>query len=201
MNLATILSQGESEGVEFKSAFNDEALETVGAFANAAGCLLLISVEPAGEVAGVSVAKKTLEDLANRIQEATNPRLQPSIMKIEHGARTVIAIRMDYVREHGRITNRAYRELTDLSDEAAGREIAGLLDRGLLEQVGKGRSTANVLKNELAIPEGEKGRQSPRFEGGDGERLCQHASMPHWRKEAEAAAILAGALRNRMDNV
>jgi len=25
--------------------------------------------------------------------------------------------------------------------------------------------------------------------------------MPHWRQDAEAAAILAGALRNRMDNV
>ena len=53
---------------------------------------------------------------------------------------------MDYVREHGRITNRAYRELTGLSDEAARREIAGLLDHGLLEQVGKGRSTAYILK-------------------------------------------------------
>ncbi len=31
--------------------------------------------------------------------------------------------------------------------------------------------------------------------------LRHHASLPHWRKDAEAAGILAGALRNRMDNV
>jgi hypothetical protein len=31
--------------------------------------------------------------------------------------------------------------------------------------------------------------------------LRHHASLPHWRKDAEAAAILAGALRNRRDNV
>jgi adenine-specific DNA methylase len=31
--------------------------------------------------------------------------------------------------------------------------------------------------------------------------LRHHASLAHWRKDAEAAAILAGALRNRMDNV
>jgi len=31
--------------------------------------------------------------------------------------------------------------------------------------------------------------------------LRHHASMPHWRKDAEAAVILAGALRNRMDDV
>lgn len=53
----------------------------------------------------------------------------------------------------------------------------------------------------MAIPEGGKGRQASRFEGGDGERLLHRASAPDWRKDAEAAAILAGALRNRMDNV
>jgi adenine-specific DNA methylase len=31
--------------------------------------------------------------------------------------------------------------------------------------------------------------------------LRHHASLPHWHQDAEAAAILAGALRNRMDNV
>ena len=56
---------------------------------------------------------------------------------------------MAYVREHGRVTNRAYRELTGLSDEAARKEIAGLLDLGLLEQIGKGCSTAYVLKKQV----------------------------------------------------
>ncbi len=54
-----------------------------------------------------------------------------------------------YVREHGKITIRAYRELTGLSDEAARKEIAGLLDLGILEQVGGGRSTAYVLKKRV----------------------------------------------------
>ena len=31
--------------------------------------------------------------------------------------------------------------------------------------------------------------------------LRQNASMPHWHKDAEAAGLLAGALRNRQDNV
>ncbi len=31
--------------------------------------------------------------------------------------------------------------------------------------------------------------------------LRQNASMPHWHKDAEAAAVLAGALRNRQDHV
>jgi ATP-dependent DNA helicase RecG len=97
MNLARLLSQGESETVEFKASFNDEGLETIGAFANAAGGSLLIGVQPPGVVCGVSVGKKTLEDWANRIQDATDPRLQPSITKVGHAGKAVIAIRVEPV--------------------------------------------------------------------------------------------------------
>jgi ATP-dependent DNA helicase RecG len=54
-----------------------------------------------------------------------------------------------YVREHGRVTNRAYRDLTGLSDEVGRKDIAELLDHGVLAVVGKGRSTAYVLKKRL----------------------------------------------------
>ncbi|MEI8191153.1 MAG: RNA-binding domain-containing protein, partial [candidate division NC10 bacterium] len=97
MNLADILSQGESEIVEFKASFNDEALEAIGAFANAAGGSLLIGVEPTGAVCGISVGKKTLEDWANRIQDATDPRLQPSIARVEHSAKALVVIRIEPV--------------------------------------------------------------------------------------------------------
>lgn len=97
MNLARVLSQGESETVEFKASFNDEALEAIGAFANAGGGWLLIGVESTGTISGVSVGKKTLEDWANRIQEATDPRLQPSIIRAEYAGKTVVAIRVEPV--------------------------------------------------------------------------------------------------------
>jgi len=51
-----------------------------------------------------------------------------------------------YIREHGSITNRNYRELSGLSDEAARKDIAQLRERGVLTAVGKRRSTAYVLK-------------------------------------------------------
>ena len=54
-----------------------------------------------------------------------------------------------YVREHGRVTNRAYRDLTGLSDEAGRKDIAELLDHGVLAVVGKGRSAAYVLKKRV----------------------------------------------------
>jgi ATP-dependent DNA helicase RecG len=69
--LFDLIATGESETVEFKESFVDEALETIGAFANARGGILFIGVKDSGDVLGVQVGKKSLEDIANRIQEAT----------------------------------------------------------------------------------------------------------------------------------
>jgi ATP-dependent DNA helicase RecG len=90
MNLADLLSQGESEIVEFKASFN--------------------------QALGLS-----------------NRQLQ------------LIA----FIRQHGKITNRDYRELAGLSDETARKEIQQLRDHGVLETVGKGRSTAYVLRRRV----------------------------------------------------
>src|SRR5579862_4435607 len=91
-NLLAIIAGSESETIEFKEKFGDEALETVGAFANARGGNILIGVTNSGEICGVQIGKKSLEDIANRIQEATDPRIQPSISIIEPDKKKLIAI-------------------------------------------------------------------------------------------------------------
>jgi len=53
-----------------------------------------------------------------------------------------------YVREKGRITNREYRQLTGLSDEATRRELAGMIGSDVLRVIGKGRSTAYILRQQ-----------------------------------------------------
>lgn len=90
--LSNILQEGESASVEFKTSFNDEAIEAVGAFANAHGGMVLIGIHDSGSVVGLSVGKKTLEDIANRIQEATDPRLQPSLSLISYNKKNIIII-------------------------------------------------------------------------------------------------------------
>lgn len=84
VDMADILKSGESETVEFKESFGEEALESVGAFANSSGGTILIGVRDNGDVCGYSIGKKTLEEVANRIQEVTDPRLQPSIFFLKH---------------------------------------------------------------------------------------------------------------------
>jgi ATP-dependent DNA helicase RecG len=71
--------KGQSETLEFKRSFGAETIESLGAFANADGGTVLIGVEDDGSVSGITVGKKTIEDWANQIREATDPRLLPSI--------------------------------------------------------------------------------------------------------------------------
>jgi ATP-dependent DNA helicase RecG len=88
----TLIKQGESEIVEFKESFNDSALEAVGAFSNAGGGTVFIGVTDQGQAIGLQIGKKTIEDMANRIQEASDPRIQPSISILEHEEKKIIAI-------------------------------------------------------------------------------------------------------------
>jgi len=51
-----------------------------------------------------------------------------------------------YVKEKGNISNREYRGLTGLSDEGARIDLSALVDMGILEHRGGGRSAHYVLK-------------------------------------------------------
>jgi ATP-dependent DNA helicase RecG len=52
-HLESLLQQGEAETVEFKETLDNEALETVAAFANTKGGTLLIGVFDDGVVCGI----------------------------------------------------------------------------------------------------------------------------------------------------
>lgn len=50
-----------------------------------------------------------------------------------------------YVGEHGRITNRAYQAMCEVSYDTAHRDLRELVEKGLIERRGSGRSTNYVL--------------------------------------------------------
>ena len=93
--ISNLVPQGESETLEFKTSFNDESLETIVAFANAQGGTLLIGVSDEGEISGIQLGKKTLEDWANRIKDSTDPRLQPSMVQNAFEQKMVVLIRIE----------------------------------------------------------------------------------------------------------
>ncbi len=121
-NLSNLLQEGESTSVEFKTSFNDEAIEAVGAFANAHGGMVLIGINDSGNVVGFSVGKKTLEDIANRIQEATDPRIQPLIVVVEYEEKQIVVIQVSAmtgtpVSVRGRYFRRSGKTVQRMSHE------------------------------------------------------------------------------------
>lgn len=53
-----------------------------------------------------------------------------------------------YVKEKGKITNREYRQLTELSDEGARRDLSGIVKKKVFKVKGKGRSISYVISGD-----------------------------------------------------
>ncbi len=92
--IADLIASGESETLEFKESFGDEALETIGAFSNARGGILLIGIKDSREVVGFQIGSNTLEEIANRIQNVTDPRLQPSFSVVQYKNKNIVSIQI-----------------------------------------------------------------------------------------------------------
>ena len=92
--LRELVKKGESTGVEFKENFDRETTETVGAFANTKGGIILIGVSDKGEVNGVQIGKGTMNDWANQISQSTEPRIIPEIERSEIEGKNVVIIRI-----------------------------------------------------------------------------------------------------------
>jgi ATP-dependent DNA helicase RecG len=92
--LRKLLREGESENLEFKESFDREAVETAGAFANARGGIILVGVSGKRQPTGVELGKGTVNDWANQISSATDPRVIPDIEVLKTGRTTVAAVRI-----------------------------------------------------------------------------------------------------------
>jgi ATP-dependent DNA helicase RecG len=52
---------------------------------------------------------------------------------------------MEYLAERGKITNREYRQMFNISQETAANDLAVLVERSLVKRHGSGRSTVYHL--------------------------------------------------------
>ena len=53
---------------------------------------------------------------------------------------------LDYMRKHSRITNKAYRELFEISERTARRELKDLVGKGILQTNGVSRNTFYAIR-------------------------------------------------------
>ncbi len=92
--LENLIGISESTKVEWKQSLSEinEIIETIAAFSNAKGGKVFIGVTNTGEAIGVQVVKGTLEELANRIAQNTDPKIQPRIVVEKAKGKNIIVI-------------------------------------------------------------------------------------------------------------
>jgi ATP-dependent DNA helicase RecG len=92
--IVKLLKEGESEKVEFKPSLSqtDKIMGSISAFSNTKGGLIVIGVSDKGEVLGVDIGKKTIESLANKIKQNTDPMVYPSIRVEESDKKQMVVI-------------------------------------------------------------------------------------------------------------
>lgn len=92
-----LISTGESETVEFKksTAALREGIETICAFANQRGGYLLFGLADDGTVVGQQVTDDTIKNIANAVKLNTDPKLYPSIQRIEMQGKTCVLITVE----------------------------------------------------------------------------------------------------------
>lgn len=94
--LIELISKGENENLEFKESLRleEEIGQTVIAFSNSSGGLILIGVSEAGKLVGIDIGKNTLEELANYIKRNTDPGIFPSMKVMDIEGKRIIVIKV-----------------------------------------------------------------------------------------------------------
>lgn len=95
LDIKALITNGESQTVEFKSSFERETIETLVAFANTQGGHVLVGVSDNGDVIGVSLGKETLNQWLGQVKSGTAPTLIPEIEEYEVAGKSIVVITVD----------------------------------------------------------------------------------------------------------
>lgn len=92
MKYDSIIKTGESSTVEFKSTFNQEVVEAVGAFANKRGGIIVVGLKSSDRVMGLQLADESMQKWLNEIKSKTEPVQVPDIEAFKYKGKALVAI-------------------------------------------------------------------------------------------------------------
>jgi ATP-dependent DNA helicase RecG len=104
-------------------------MESISAFSNTKGGIVIIGVSDKSEVLGVDIGKKTLESLANKIKQSTDPKVYPSIHveEIDDKDKPVVVIEVEEGKQKPVLASgRAYKRVGKSNHKLGYEEIRNL---------------------------------------------------------------------------
>ena len=131
LKINDLLKKGESEKVEFKPSLSqtDKIMESISAFSNTKGGIVIIGVSEKSEVLGVDIGKKTIESLANKIKQSTDPKVYPSIHveEIDDKDKQVVVIEVEEGKQKPVLAfGRAYKRVGKTNQKLGYEEIRNI---------------------------------------------------------------------------
>jgi len=129
MDLKEIIKSGESETIELKSSLSEtkQIIETLSAFSNTKGGTIVIGVSDRGEFLGIGIGKKTIESLANKIKQNTDPMVYPSIRVEKTDDKWIVLIEIEESKQKPVLASgRAYKRVGKTNQKLGYEEIRNL---------------------------------------------------------------------------
>ncbi len=201
MDIKELIERGESQDLEFKESprLKDEIGETVSAFSNSDGGVVLVGISNSGGVSGVDIGANTLEELANYIKRNTDPQIFPSVKILEIGGKNVVMVEVEESQEKPAFfKNHAYKRVGKTNQMISSSELRKLAKESgekiyWDERVCEGASLDDIdwefIKN-FFIPRYEKFSESGI--AGTPEELLEALSCVKEDKPTNAGILLFG---------
>jgi ATP-dependent DNA helicase RecG len=132
MNIRELLENGETDHVEFKSAFGKEVVISLAAFANTAGGKVLVGVSNSGQPIGMDMSAESGQRYINEIKNATYPQIIPHLSSFEIEGATVLLFEInEYPIKPVSYKNRYYKRVKNSNHLLTLDEIVELQQQSL----------------------------------------------------------------------
>ena len=92
--LKKLVAAGESQTLEFKASFSNEAVEAIAAFSNTTGGTVLLGIADNGQISGLNLTPEKLQQWVNEVKTKTTPAILPEAEVITLNGKTVAALRV-----------------------------------------------------------------------------------------------------------
>ncbi|MBI4858003.1 MAG: putative DNA binding domain-containing protein [Acetobacterium woodii] len=122
-----MIASRESEEIKFKASFGKEVIETLCAFANHKGGIVLVGVEHSGKIAGITCGPETVQTWVNQIKQSTIPSIIPDIELSREEGKQVAVIRIgEFPVKPVAFRDRYFKRVANSNHRLSVTEIANL---------------------------------------------------------------------------